>query len=220
MIVDGTLSAPLLLGIAYAALPGVVNTEAFRRGVRSGFVPAASIQIGALIGDGLWAIVALTGAALLLKHDLVALTLGLAGAGFLFHLARTALTGALRGTPAQSNSTVQGNSLATGVVFSLANPAGLAFWTGIGGGMLGASAGGHGVDRAAGFLLAFLAGTLLWGVGMAALVAWGRRFATPVVFRVIEAVCGLVLAYFGLRLLWSTLQRYGRLLSLLPRGVG
>jgi hypothetical protein len=104
MIGDGSLAAPLLLGITYAALPGVVNTEAFRRGVRSGFLPAASIQIGALIGDGLWAAVALTGAALLLQHDLVALTLGLAGAGFLFHLARPALTGALRGTPAQTTT--------------------------------------------------------------------------------------------------------------------
>jgi threonine/homoserine/homoserine lactone efflux protein len=219
MILESSLAAPLLLGITYAALPGVVNTEAFRRGVRSGFLPAASIQIGALIGDGLWAVMALTGAALLLQHDLVALTLGLAGAGFLFHLARTAVTGALHGAPVQATSTRQGNGLVTGVVFSLANPAGLAFWTGIGGGMLGASASGHGFDRAAGFLLAFLAGALLWGVAMAALVAWGRRFATPAVFRVIEAVCGLALAYFGLRLLWSTLQRYGRLLSLLPRGL-
>jgi hypothetical protein len=55
---------------------------------------------------------------------------------------------------------------------------------------------------------------------MAALVAWGRRFATPRLFRAIDALCGLLLACFGVRLLWSTLQRHGRLLTLLPRALG
>jgi threonine/homoserine/homoserine lactone efflux protein len=219
MIADPLLAlfAPLLLGIAYAALPGVVNTEALRRGMRAGFAPAASIQIGALIGDGLWAVVALTGAALLVQHDVVALALGLAGAGFLFHLARTAFVAAWRGLPERATAPHHGNGLMTGMVFSLANPAGLAFWTGIGGGLLGANADGAPLDHAAGFLFSFLFGAALWGVGMAALVAWGRRFATPAIFRVIDALCGIALTYFGVRLMWSAVQRYGRMLSLLPR---
>jgi chemosensory pili system protein ChpE len=213
------LLAALVLGIAYAALPGAVNTEALRRGVRSGFGSAASIQVGAMIGDAAWAIVALTGATLLLRHDAVALGLGIAGAGFLFYLARVAIASALRGDGEENGAIRSGHGLTTGMIFSLANPAGLAFWTGIGGGMLGAS-GGSSIADAAMFLLLFLAGALLWGVGMSALVAWGRRFATPRVFRAIDALCGLALGYFGIRLLWSTLQRYGRLLTLIPRSLG
>ena len=82
--------------------------------------------------------------------------------------------------------------------------------------MLGAS-GAVTATGAAAFLAAFLAGALAWGLGMSALVAWGRRFVTPRLFRAIDALCGLVLGYFGLRLLWSTLQRYSRMLALLPR---
>ena len=218
MIADLSLIPALALGVAYAALPGAVNTEAFRRGVRSGFGSALSIQAGALFGDALWAVVALSGAALLLQHDYLALALGLAGAGFLFQLARTALVSALRGTTPRVADVRTGGGLLTGVVFSLANPAGLAFWTGIGGGMLG-TGGDPTVERALAFLLAFVGGALCWGIGMSALVAWGRRFATPRLFRVIDGVCGLLLSYFGLRLLWSTMQRYGRCLTLIPRAL-
>ena len=105
-----------------------------------GSAPPRRIQVGALIGDAGWAVVALTGAALLLQHETVALALGLLGAGFLFHLARTALVSAVRGPSRDGGAKRAGGSLVTGVVFSVANPAGLAFWTGIGGGMLGTKA--------------------------------------------------------------------------------
>src|SRR5699024_1652712 len=131
-----TLLTALALGVAYAAIPGAVNTEALRRGVSSGFASAALIQIGALLGDALWAAVALSGTIVLLQFDLVGFALGVVGTGFLFHLARTALTSAIRGAPEAGESPHAGGSLVTGVVFSLANPAGLAFWSGIGGGIL------------------------------------------------------------------------------------
>ena len=220
MNVDLSVAAVLALGVAYAALPGVVNTEALRRGMRGGFKDALLIQVGALIGDAAWAIVALAGASVLLRFDAFGLALGVVGAGFLFHLARKALIGAWQGSPQVNVQTGTGSSLTTGVIFSLANPAGLAFWTGMGGGMLGASGESLSLQAAAAFLIAFIAGALAWGSGMAALVAWGRRFATPKVFRAIEGLCGLALGYFGVRLLWTTLQRYGRWFTLIPRAAG
>ncbi len=87
MAAEPSLFAAFVLGVAYAALPGVVNTECVRRGIAFGFRPAARIQAGALIGDAAWAGIALTGAALLVQHRAIGLVLGLAGAGFLFHLA-------------------------------------------------------------------------------------------------------------------------------------
>ncbi len=90
----------------------------------------------------------------------------------------------------------------------------------MGGGILGTSGESPSFPRAAIFLIAFVVGALAWGAGMAALVAWGRRFATPRVFRVIEGLCGVALGCFGLRLLWSTLQRYGRLVTMFARAIG
>ncbi len=91
MNVDTSLAAFIVLGVAYAALPGVVNTEAIRRGMHGGFKAALLVQVGALIGDATWAVVALAGASVLLRNDTFGLALGILGAGFLFHLARKAL---------------------------------------------------------------------------------------------------------------------------------
>lgn len=146
---DVSLYGALVLGLAYAALPGVVNTECVRRRMAFGFGAAARIQIGALIGDAACAAVALTGAALISQHQAVALVLGIVGAGFLFPLARTAFVSALGNATSNAPAPKSGSSLGTGVVFSLANPAGLAFWTGVGGGLLGAAGGSVSVEAAA-----------------------------------------------------------------------
>lgn len=66
---------------------------------------------------------------------------------------------------------------------------------------------GAGAGAYATFLAAFLAGALCWSLGLSALVGWGRRFVGPSFFRAIDALCGVALGWFGLRLLWATLRR-------------
>src|SRR5579883_37160 len=80
------------LGIAYAAAPGAVNTEALRRGVARGARSALLIETGSLIGDSLWAILALTGVTLLTRYLAVEIILGLTGGFFLLRLAWLALS--------------------------------------------------------------------------------------------------------------------------------
>jgi chemosensory pili system protein ChpE len=55
------------LGLAYAATPGAVNTEVLRRGVSRGARSALLVETGSLIGDSMWAILALTGVTLLTR---------------------------------------------------------------------------------------------------------------------------------------------------------
>ena len=61
------------------------------------------------------------------------------------------------------------------------------------------------------FLVAFLAGALVWSVGFSSFATMGRRFARPAVFRTIDAVCGAIIGYFGVRLIWSSTRRLMRL---------
>ena len=210
----------LLLGLAYSALPGAVNTEALRRGIAGGFRPAWLIQTGSLVGDLLWAILGLTGAAVLIRVDAFAVVLGLIGAGFLFTLARTAFRSAWTVAPAGEVVIPHSrNTLLTGIAFSLANPAGLAFWTGLGGGILGTS---NNTSLAAMIVLltGFMTGAAIWGTGMALALTWSRRFARGTAFRVIDALCGVALSYFGIRLLWTSVQRSSRWLAPLTRLAG
>ena len=66
------------LGFAYAALPGAVNAEAPRRGVLGGFTRSLLVHTGALIGAAFWAVIALTGTALLARYDGITTLLALA----------------------------------------------------------------------------------------------------------------------------------------------
>jgi chemosensory pili system protein ChpE len=214
--------APLIasavgLGAAYAAVPGAVNAEALRRGMSGGFRPALLVQVGSLVGDALWAALGLTGAAALADIDALAVALGLIGAGFLFALARSALAAAISGRIPASNTTRSGGSFVVGLVFGLANPAGIAFWAGVGGGLLALGGGRAAIDQIALFLAAFVVGAWLWGCAMAAAVGWGRRFAGSRAFRWINALCGLALTYFGIRIAWTTLNRAMRWLPWLAR---
>lgn len=199
------------LGFAYAAAPGVVNTETLRRGMAHGFRSGFAVELGALLGDGLWAILALTGIAALADGGGFTVALGLVGGLFLCRLAFAALREAW--APAADRATAAGaGHFRTGIVFGLANPAGLAFWAGIGGGLLSTrDAALHAGDYAA-FLGAFLLGALAWSACFTAFVTAGRRFARPRALRAIDALCGAVLGLFGVRLLWSTSRRLLRVM--------
>ena len=74
------------LGIAYAAAPGSVNTEAIRRGVTWGARSTLLVETGSLIGDSLWAILALTGVTLLTRYLAIQIVLGITGGCFLLRL--------------------------------------------------------------------------------------------------------------------------------------
>lgn len=192
------------LGIAYAAAPGAVNTEALRRGVARGARSTLLVETGSLIGDSLWAVLALTGVTLLTRYLAVQIVLGIAGGFFLLRLAWLALAEAFtkRSERAQNVSSARGD-FATGVVFGLANPVGLAFWSGLGSSVVASGATGW---QFVFFFAGFFLGAVLWCFAISAAIRWGRRWIHPRLFRWINALCGLALGFFGVRVLWTTLQ--------------
>jgi threonine/homoserine/homoserine lactone efflux protein len=196
-----TLSA-VGFGVAYAAAPGAVNTEAIRRGAAHGPRSAFLVEVGSLIGDSLWMVLALTGVALFARHLAVQAVFGLVGGCFLLRIAWNALHDAWLGrVPVVAPARRARGDFATGAVFGLANPVALAFWSGIGSGAVAMGATGLGFVL---FFAGFFAGALLWCLGISLLLGVGRRWVRPGVFRLLNALCGLVMGYFGVRLLWDT----------------
>ncbi|HEY7850205.1 MAG TPA: LysE family transporter [Ktedonobacterales bacterium] len=198
------------LGLAYSAAPGVVNTEATRRGSARGFGAAFAVESGALIGDMLWAVLALAGVSLTARFWPIQVTLSLVGGLFLLRMAWLAAHDALYQRRVETRPVSGRGDFATGAVFGVANPVGLAFWSGLGGGVVASGATALGV---AVFLAAFFLGALLWSAGFGGLVGWGRRWARPLVFQLLDAVCGLALGYFGFSLLWAGAQEASRRLG-------
>lgn len=204
MIPISLIATAIGLGLAYAASPGAVNTEAVRRGVSHGARSTLLVETGSLIGDSLWAILALTGVTLLTRYLAVQIVLGIAGGFFLLRLAWLALSEAFnRQRASQESKTTSRGDFATGVVFGLANPVGLAFWSGLGSSVVASGVTGW---QFAFFFAGFFLGAVLWCIGISAIILWGRRWIHPALFRWINALCGLALGYFGLRTLWITLQ--------------
>jgi chemosensory pili system protein ChpE len=188
------------LGLAYNAAPGAVNTESIRRGLQRGFGSALRVQLGALIGDTSWAVIAVAGVNVFVRWQTARMLLGVAGSGFLLWLAAGALVMAFRGVTQEGPADGARGDFVTGAFFSLANPFALAFWLGVGGGITV-----HG-GSAVGFLAGFVLGAFTWCCASAAVVGWGRRLVGPRMFRIVDLVCGLVLTYYGVSLLWSSVR--------------
>lgn len=205
-MIDKYLITAIGLGIAYAAAPGAVNTEAIRRGVAHGAHATLFVEAGSLIGDSLWAVLALTGITVFAQHLAVQMVLGIAGGCFLLRMAWLALHEAFVRRDTMSAPSFSGRGdFATGVVFGVANPVGLAFWSGLGSSVV--ASGIVGVEFVL-FFVGFFIGAVLWSVGIAAVMRWGRRWIRPSFFRWINALCGLALGYFGVRVLWTTVGEW------------
>ncbi|HEU5374401.1 MAG TPA: LysE family transporter [Ktedonobacteraceae bacterium] len=193
------------LGLAFCAAPGAVTAQVLRRGLERGFLPALWLQFGALIGMALWAIIALIGAALLVHNTLIRLFLGIVGTLLLLWLTWSALRDAYRGNMAEAKAASKQGDFVLGALLSLANPLPIAFWLGIGSAMIATGQVSPDLEDMLIFLAGFLCGGLLWCVSLAGLLAWGRRFVTPLLFRLVNLVCGLAIGFFALKLLWSTI---------------
>ena len=189
-----------ILAIAFCAPPGVVTAETVRRGFAREFWPALLVQIGSLIGDFTWAILAYRRAAALVQNWIVRVALSLLGIGFLIHLAFKAIKDLRSEIVLDQNSISERGDLATGAMLSLSNPFAIAFWLGIGTSIFSTVPGTPQPSHYAIFFSAFYLGLILWCLFMAGLVAWGRRFITPNFFRWINLACGVALGYFALQL--------------------
>ena len=191
------------LGIAFSAPPGVVTALAVQQGLAHGFGAALSLELGSLIGDAVWALVALAGAAYLAQNPIARVAMGTGGAALLLWVAWRALRGAVGDPRPRSAPPAISGNFATGALISLSNPFAVAFWLGVGGSMIG---GGDAPPRPAhyaAFFSGFMMAAFLWCFFLSALVTWGRRFVTPRFFCWISLGCGVALSYFAARLLWT-----------------
>ncbi len=190
----------LLLGIAFSAPPGAVTAEALRRGLMRG------IGLGSLIGDALWAIIALVGLAVLVQNDGARLLLGAVGVYFLLQLAWGALWDAWQGGLPQAHAVNARNDFFTGAVLAIGNPWAVAFWLGVGASTVTNAVAQPSAIHFVIFFVAFMAASMVYAFFLSALIVFGRHYMTANFFRAINLVCGLCLGYVGLLLGWNTLQ--------------
>src|SRR5215216_4747516 len=196
-----------ILAIAFCAPPGVITAETVRRGAVRGFVPALFVQFGSLVGDTTWAIIALTGLAFLVQNNIARIILSLIGILLMLKLAWDGIQDARQGKElATASTTSTRGDFANGAFLSLGNPMNIVFWTGLGTTVFASISGRPQPTDFAIFFAGFLAGASLWCFVVAGLVAWGRKFVTPMFFRWVNFACGIALGFFALQLGLNLLQ--------------
>ncbi len=189
----------ILMGIAFAAPPGAVTAETFRRGARGGFAPALGVQLGSLVGDATYALLALAGLALLAQNAMLQFALGGFGALFLMYLAGLSFQSARADLSGFQNLTGvnQRGAFFSGMAISLANPWAIAFWLSLGGALASLGVANAGGSIVALFFASFMLGSSLWSIALAVIVGRLRGVMRPVIFRVVSMACGIALGAFG-----------------------
>ena len=192
------LAIAFSLGVAFSAPPGIVTAEAIRRGITGGFVSAVMVGVGSLIGDAVYAALALGGLSAVSSYAVARLVIGLCGALLLFWLAYDAL----RARVPTADPTSKRSDFVVGAGLSLTNPWAIAFWLGFGGVLL--SAGIRNPEAKLTLLLtAFLIGALAWTLILSLMIALARRFVNAVLFRIVSVCSAIVFVGTGLYTIWQ-----------------
>ena len=196
-----TILVGIAMGLAFAAPPGVVTAETLRRGMNGGFALAFRVQLGSIIGDATYAVLALAGLAALAQNHVLQIALGAAGALFLMFLARSALKGAQGPASTLAAPTPANESRGAflgGLALSLTNPWAIAFWLSLGGALTSLGLVHASGAQIALFFASFMIGSGLWAVLLSVAIAKMRQWVRPTVFRFASLVCGIALGAFGL----------------------
>ncbi len=196
----GLFGAAFLMGLAFCGPPGAVFVEAFRRGSVRGFGAALSVEFGSLIGDAAWAVVGLTGAALLLQITAVRGVLAAAGAVLLGWLGLRSLNDAWNGAAPEGAPVPQRGDFATGAALSLTNPQAVGYWIALGGAIETLIGRAPLADDLTVFFAGFMLACLLYCFAIAALISGARRILTKQVHRAVNALCGVMLVGFAIAL--------------------
>ncbi len=196
--------AAVILSLIFCATPGAVNTQALRVGVTGGFRRAFGVEMGSIVGDMSWAVIALAGLAVIWDNLTARIFLAMIGAAFLIYLAYQGFQDARKKEISEVNAPKGHTDFVTGVIMSFANPFQIPFWIGIGSSSIAVIMSDPGLTDFVVFYLGYLVGAIIWGTAYSALVGYGKRYITPKLFRALSVICALVLLFFAFNLLYST----------------
>jgi chemosensory pili system protein ChpE len=190
--------------LIFNAAPGPVFAAAVRHAVRGGFRPALAVQVGALAGDAVWAILGLASVGLVARLESWRRPIGLAGAAYLLWLAYDAWRASTRDweTPRKPIDDSRASALRAGVVLSLTNPQNIGYWAALGSALAGLGIRNPGPDAYAVFFAGFMLTSVAWAFFFAAVIGRALGRAGPQWARIMYRLCAVlfvVLAALSLR---------------------
>ena len=196
----------MALGFFFNAAPGAIFTESLRRGLKGGFKSALYVQFGSLVGDLIWAIIGLGGAAILFEIDAIKMPMAIFGGVLLAWLAFNSFLDATKKIPSINLTLKQDEKteLMVGAALSLSNPINITYWAGMAG-----TIATLGVKEPTGqafivFLVGFMLSSIIWCFLCAGFIGFVRKAINQTGWVLINISCGIGLAYFSIYVLLNT----------------
>jgi len=196
-----------IIGVAIALPVGPVITEIIRRGLRSGFLAAWQVGLGAAASHAILVSLTLLGVVTLLDRPIWHAVLGGAGILVLGYLGVDALRASTL-PPVANGPAAAGHPFVVGFGIGIANPITLLWFLTVGGALIAAHSGGGMGRLAVGFGVSFVTGVLCWDTVVAGLAGYGRRWMGARTLKALNVTAGLVFLGFAVRLLWKLTQTY------------
>jgi len=196
----------MALGFLFNAAPGAIFTESLRRGLKGGFKSALYIQFGSLVGDLIWAVIGLGGAAILFEIDAIKMPMAIFGGVLLAWLAFNSFLDATKKIPSINLTLKQDEKteLMVGGALSLSNPINITYWAGMAG-----TIATLGVKEPTGqafivFLSGFMLSSIIWCFLCAGFIGFVRKAINQTGWVLINISCGIGLTYFSIYVLLNT----------------
>lgn len=194
------------MSITFAIQPGVIGFESLRRGISHGWTAALHVELGSLVGDGVWAIIALLGASILFQNPVITLLLGFFGCGLLLRFAWEAWQSSRSDVDFTAGKTEKNNPFLAGAMLSLSNPQNITAWLGMSGTIIGLGFLDPEPIHLAVFFAGFMIAQVCWCFFFATVVEYGRRMLTQRMYRWINLICAGFLAYLSITLFIQTID--------------
>ncbi|MEK4875037.1 LysE family transporter [Bacillus sp. FSL W8-0102] len=188
----------LLLGLSLAAPIGPINAAQLDKGIKSGFMHAWLVGVGALIADAFYMMLVYLGFVRFLDAPFIQAFLWLFGFFVLVYTGvESLLTAGKISTNVQRSSQPLFKTFISGFFMSLSNPLTILFWLGIYGSVLAKTATTYGKEQ-----LFFLSGTIfagifLWDLTMAFIASSFRKLLSTNFLYLTSFLSGLSLVGFG-----------------------
>lgn len=206
-------STAFLVGLSGALMPGPLLTVTVGESARRGFIAGPLLVMGHGLLEGLLVLALALGLFSVFHHPLTSKVVALIGGSFLIYMAwgmiRDAWSGRLKFEPRKASEEVAtveevsqdppatGLKLVwTGMLVSLSNPYWSLWWATVGLSYITLSL-QHGNLGLLSFFSGHVLSDLVWYSLVAAVVAGGRRFLTPPLYRGLILGCGLFLVFLG-----------------------
>lgn len=188
----------LLLGLSISAPIGPVNAAQIDRGLKSGFLHAWLIGLGAMAADIFYMILVFFGVIQFINQPFIKTFLWLFGAFVLFYTGFESLMGARNPQLHDArNSQSHWKTLMTGFFMSVSSPLSILFWLGIYGSVLAQSAAASNQTQLIVYSSGIIAGLMIWDLAMACVASAFRKVLTNTLMSLISVISGLSLLGFG-----------------------